>query len=613
MSFNPWEDNDAEADDFKDESSESDKSVFTYVLIDCRESMFVQPPGQDETPFQIVMKGLLEVQKSFIVNDPTAQLGILFYGTNQTKNASDIKHVFSFQELDHPSATCIRDIEVAAEPGYDFEALHGAGPDDGISPLGDALLLTNMGFNLKKDKAKGSVQRIWVFTNDDNPNVKYDDQRQRAIQQAMDSAELGREINLFYIKNESGKAFDPSKYFSNLITVSDDDGETPRISGVEDFKGMAREVRKKQFKKRRLSTLTFTVQEGGNGQDGVELSVEMFATIMSTKKPSGKQLESKTNTPLVVQSKMLCSETGSYLTNEQIQTYSEFGGERVYITKDEMKECKTFCPKGIVLLGFKPLDVIAHHHNYRSSYFLYPTEEVIQGSTVAFAAIFKAMLKLKRAAVVRVTPRDYNQPFLAALVAQEHDEEAEVFNGMHLIPMPYQDDIRDFRIDPSLCPDKTKANGQQIQAAREVVKQINLAEFSSYEFNNPVIQKHYASVQALALEEDDMDFDDKEDDDVQPETMTQFDDILDAFKATYDDIENPSTGTTTKRKAPSSGGAAKKPKVDSSSLDWPALFKADQIKKQTVPTLKSFCKETGLSCAGKKADLVERVEEFLDS
>jgi hypothetical protein len=39
----------------------------------------------------------------------------------------------------------------------------------------------------------------------------------------------------------------------------------------------------------------------------------------------------------------------------------------------------------------------------------------------------------------------------------------------------------------------------------------------------------------------------------------------------------------------------------------------NQIKKQTVPTLKSFCKEKGLSCAGKKADLVERVEEFLDS
>lgn len=611
MSFNPWEDNDGAEEEFKDETSEGEKSVFTYVLVDCRASMFVKDEGQDETPFQIVMKCLLAVEKNLIITSDSDQLGIVFYGTKKTKNASDIKNVFMFKELDHPSATCIRDIEAACELEYDFEGKHGAGFDDGISPLGDALLLTNMGFNLKKEKSKNSIQRIWLFTNDDNPNKNFPDQRQRAIQQAMDSNELDREIQLFHIKNGTG-SFDHTKYFSKLITVSEDDGNEPKISDVGDLKGIMEEIRKKLHKKRRLSSLNFTISEGKNGQESIAFSVEMFATIMSTKKPAGKHLESKTNTPLTVQTKMLCSETGSYLTDDQIKTYSEYGGERVYISKDDMKECKSIYAKGIVLLGFKPLSSLADHHNFRSSYFVYPTEESIQGSTVAFAAICKAMIKKERVAICRVTPRDNTQPFLAALAAQAHNDDLDEPDGMHLIPLPYQDDIRDFRMDPATCPDKAKAAGEQIACAQEVVKQINLVEFTSYEFNNPVIQKHYSSVQALALEEDEMDFDDKDDDDVQPDSFEAFQGTIDAFKGSYDHIENPvAAKKATKRKAPDEGSTKKKPKVDPSNLDWPALLKDDQIKKQTVPTLKAFCSGKGMSTSGKKADLVERITDFL--
>jgi hypothetical protein len=66
-----------------------------------------------------------------------------------------------------------------------------------------------------------------------------------------------------------------------------------------------------------------------------------------------------------------------------------------------------------------------------------------------------------------------------------------------------------------------------------------------------------------------------------------------------------------------------------SSIDWAALLRDDQIKKQTVPVLKAFCDSkgmfwplvsfrvsayraaTGLEKSGKKADLVDRVAEFL--
>jgi hypothetical protein len=80
---------------------------------------------------------------------------------------------------------------------------------------------------------------------------------------------------------------------------------------------------------------------------------------------------------------------------------------------------------------------------------------------------------------------------------------------------------------------------------------------------------------------------------------------------THDGKEDSTTGTAAKRKAPSSGGVTKKLKVESGNSDWHALLKMDHIKKQTVPTLKIFCKEKGLPCSGKKADLVKRVEQAI--
>jgi len=229
--------------------------------------------------------------------------------------------------------------------------------------------------------------------------------------------------------------------------------------------------------------------------------------------------------------------------------------------------------------------------------------------TVAFNAICKAMLKLNQMAIVRVCPRDNQQPFLAALVAQVSDGEAE-YDGMHLIPLPYMDDIRDFRIDATITPEKTQASEEQIDAARKVVTQISLVDFSSYEFENPVVQKHYCALQAMALEQDEIDWDDKADDDIQPDPFDRFEGVLQSFKDSFDHIENPEPPKG-KRKASGGGGAAKKPKVDAASLDWPKLLQKDQIKKQTVPTLKGYLKSKGLPVDGKKAGLVERVTDHV--
>jgi hypothetical protein len=46
-------------------------------------------------------------------------------------------------------------------------------------------------------------------------------------------------------------------------------------------------------------------------------------------------------------------------------------------------------------------------------------------------------------------------------------------------------------------------------------------------------------------------------------------------------------------------------------VDWAALAAAGAVGKQTVETLKGFCRDKGLALGGIKGDLVARVLEAL--
>lgn len=46
-----------------------------------------------------------------------------------------------------------------------------------------------------------------------------------------------------------------------------------------------------------------------------------------------------------------------------------------------MKKIKSLETPGLRLMGFKPRSYLKIYHNYRSSYFLYPDEERVKGSS----------------------------------------------------------------------------------------------------------------------------------------------------------------------------------------------------------------------------------------
>jgi len=65
---------------------------------------------------------------------------------------------------------------------------------------------------------------------------------------------------------------------------------------------------------------------------------------------------------------------------------------------------------------------------------------------------------------------------------------------------------------------------------------------------------------------------------------------------------------------PKSAGAAKRKAPEPSPAvaeEWREYCRSNKIAKMTIPEIKEFLSEHGQRVGGKKADLIERVREFL--
>jgi ATP-dependent DNA helicase 2 subunit 1 len=112
-----------------------------------------------------------------------------------------------------------------------------------------------------------------------------------------------------------------------------------------------------------------------------------------------------------------------------------------------LKEIRNFGEPILRILGFKPIKQLRFWDNIRPSYFIYPSDAAVTGSTRTFASLHKKLLKDELMGVAWLIPRRNQAPVFAAIVPQK-----EEFNdngaqstppGMHCIILPFRDDIRD--------------------------------------------------------------------------------------------------------------------------------------------------------------------------
>ena len=304
--------------------------------------------------------------------------------------------------------------------------------------------------------------------------------------------------------------------------------------------------------------------------------------------------------------------------------------EKAFITDDEMKQIKDLGEPGLQLMGFKKLDQLRNEHNYRSSYFLYPDDTNIRGSTRAFSALLSGMLDLQQYAVCRlITKRGSLLRFVALLPqAEKVDDDGRlvVAGGMHMVFLPYADDMRDVKLGRrETDADAEGAEGEEDEVhnqlkgkAKAIIAKMGMKEYDPSLIFNPALQRHYAGLQAMALQEP---LDEEElVDELQPDEsrMEQFQPLYDAFNALA--FTEPGakrrTGGTGGR---GGGGDTKRVKLEAAaagvtddeynSVDWEALkASGDGWKKIKVNELKVYLKRHRLPVSGTKDELIRRIE-----
>lgn len=316
------------------------------------------------------------------------------------------------------------------------------------------------------------------------------------------------------------------------------------------------------------------------------------------------------------------------VSSVEIKKAYKFGGDAVVFKPSEVKYLKKFGEPVLRLIGFKPQSMLPFWASMKKATFIYPCEEDYIGSTRVFAALWQKLLKDKIMGLGWFIPRQNAGPSLVAILPSDEklDEvtKGQVFPaGLWLYPLPYADDIR----NPPDLPPPLVAPDPLIDRMNKVVQQLQLpkATYDPSKYPNPSLQWHYKILQAMALEEELP---------VQPEdkTVPRYKQIhkraglyIQNWGITlYDEFTKYDQQRRSHMKRDLDGGDAKTVKKSRATTpadglsglgtsDLKKLVGSGGLEKYTVPQLKEICSAKGLGTNGKKADLVQRVEEWVEN
>jgi ATP-dependent DNA helicase 2 subunit 1 len=315
----------------------------------------------------------------------------------------------------------------------------------------------------------------------------------------------------------------------------------------------------------------------------------------------------------------------------EIKKAYKFAGTQVLFKPEEQRALKTWGTPILRIIGFKPQSMLPMWASMKKSTFIYPSEEHYVGSTRVFSALWQKLLKDNKMGIAWYIARSNASPVLVAILPSqerldEHTKGQVIPAGLWLYQLPFADDIR----PPPMAPKPLVAPDSLVDEMRKVVQQLQLpkAIYDPSKYPNPSLQWHYRILQAIALDEE---LPDTPEDKTIPkyrqidkragEYVKEWGRILDeqvrAYqKANYGGID----GTAVKRQADDDNDEApkKKVKVEKSSLsamstdDLRKLIAKGALGKHTVAELKDLLSIKGINAMGKKQDLVDRVEQWVE-
>ncbi|KAL3426901.1 ATP-dependent DNA helicase II [Phlyctema vagabunda] len=638
-------DEEEEEDELDENDYRAQKDAVLFA-IEINPSMLTQPsPSEDkkadqDSPASAALKCAYQIMQQRIISNPKDMMGVILFGTEQSRFQDEhdsrgtisYPHCYLLNDLDVPSAEDVKALQNIVEDEEEANSL--LEPAEEPMAMANLLFCANQIFTTKAPNF-GS-RRLFIITDNDNPHPDDKNAGSSAAVRAKDLYDLGVVIELFPI-SKPDHGFDLSKFYDDIIyrDQSQTDSQVLGLTDHQDHKSggdgisllnsLILDINSKQVAKRALFS-EMPLEIG----PGFKISVKGYNILQKQVAARSTYVHVDGEQAQIVKGETLQVADGSLDTVEkfQIKKAYKFGGEQVLFKPEEQKELKNFGPPGIRIIGFKPQSMLPSWASMNKSTFIFPSEDGWVGSTRTFAALWQKLRKDEKMGLAWYIARSNATPILVAILPSTEKIDAVsggqiIPGGLWLYPLPFADDIRNppDTLKPLVSPDNL------IDAMRIIVQQLQLpkAEYDPSKYPNPALQWHYKILQAMALEEEVPTI---------PEDKTvpkyrQIHKRVGEYAMDWARILDEQTRSQQRRGrdddeqegGSSVGPPRKKIKTESKddtlvTKDQQALKKLvanGQLSKHTVPDLKAFCSAKGISSSGKKGDIVERVEDWIES
>jgi ATP-dependent DNA helicase 2 subunit 1 len=643
------------------------KTVKDAVLfaIEVSESMLKKPPASDSkkadtnSPLLAALKCAYHLMQQRIISNPRDLMGILLYGTEaskfydedeSTRGGWSFPHCYLLTDLNVPEADDVKELKQLVEDEDSDGVAEIFKPSTETVSMHTVLFCANQVFQQRASNF--SSRRLFLVTDNDNPHANNKAFRSQATVRAKDLYDLGVIIELFPISTPDHE-FDTKLFYSDIVykaspsdpeaiaynptSITDVDMsklKSGSSDGITLLQSLLSTVASKIMAKRALFS-SVPLEIGPN----LRISVKGYLLYKRQKPARSCYIYLESETPQIVKgNRTQLADVGEVVQKADIRKAYTFGGERIVFTEEEQKSLRDFGEPIIRIIGFKPLSKLPFWANIKNSTFLYPSEEDYVGSTRTYSALHRKLSTSSIFGLCWFIPRRNSTPVMAALIPTLSAPDTDSRNlaavshtgapqGLHLIPLPFADDIR--INPPATSTTPIHAPDTLVDLMRPIIQQLQLPKgmYDPNRYPNPSLQWHYRILQALALEED---LPSKPEDKTLPkykqidkrvgnETVEWGKELEAVYKQHMAD--NPDAAyvgvkrTFTSNKAVN-GGPAKKSRAEGgegvSEEEMRRLWQRQMLPSLTVVQLKEFCLSKKMNVGGKKADLVERVEAWFE-
>ncbi|KII89726.1 hypothetical protein PLICRDRAFT_562396 [Plicaturopsis crispa FD-325 SS-3] len=648
--YDDWNNLDSDdEDDLQDISHLDSKKDVILFCIDCSPSMLAlreDPAYEDAQTCHLftALEAAVQIQKRKIVVGPNDAVGIMLFNTTRKTesrdHASEIKrNNFVYQPIAPMSAPKIQELMQLLDAfREDPQELRRTFPplEDKKVPMGD--VFTSCNWVLRDGAPKTATKRVFLVTDDDDPHSTGDDDPHSGApsRQLVTSARTtlgdlsaaGVTVEPFFISTDT-RAFDPDKFYSSLLlsptptdSDSDSDDALPTSLSITRIDDLLAQMRFHEAPKRALFSVALELGDGG-----FVLGVKGYGLVTEQKKGAYKYFVDLGDRMEVVEAKtvyideaqesevdkarivygMSLGETVADEAEDGTPTRVVEVGSRPFYTAEDVKSFRTLGMEPVIkLLGFKDRRELLFEDNIKHSSFIYPDEFAYSGSRRTFTALLKTMLAKDKIAIVLALTRRNSSPTFCALLPQAEKVEEGGWNeppGFHLIPLPFADDIRAAPIEVAHQASEDLRTAAQAWVRKLCVKN---GAYPPDSYPNPALAYHNEQLQASAFREE---YDPQSFEDL---TLPNIDmlhkragKLLKEWKDALRQDESATIvdeGTGTKRKADTS--------VDEAEIR--SKWESGTLAKMRVDQLKEFLKSKSEPVSGKKADLLERVSDWLD-